>query len=310
VQLTRLKRIIDRYLKGKSTEAEHRMLDHWLDTIERDSPVDTHTSEEKSNIIRNRIFEKISKQTAPERRPVLLQPWMKVAAALIPLLAVSCYLILMVYGDVGQLHYSTAIGEYKEVILPDSSKVTLKPGSSLSFPEKFGNTRNVSLQGEAFFDVRRNPDKKFVVSAGALAVQVLGTSFMVKAYGNMTDVSVVVHSGKVRVSDHDKTVGLLLPSDKLVFDKNTSRVSLSKASLDDVTDRGLLFEETTLKEILLTLEFHYPVQFSGDIPDNIRLSGAFDNGMTVEQIVDALNTVIEQYKIRISKSSDQLYVVR
>lgn len=86
----------------------------------------------------------------------------------------------------------------REVVLPDNSHVWLREGSSLRYPASFGDDRRkVSLKGEAFFEVTKDPAKPFLVEASCVEVQVLGTSFNVNSAAE--DASVYVSTGKVQV---------------------------------------------------------------------------------------------------------------
>jgi ferric-dicitrate binding protein FerR (iron transport regulator) len=75
--------------------------------------------------------------------------------------------------------------------LEDGSEVQLNPNSTISYPEHFGQkTRTVYLKGEAFFSIKRNPAKPFVVHTGELVTEVLGTSFTIKSYENAKAIEV------------------------------------------------------------------------------------------------------------------------
>jgi ferric-dicitrate binding protein FerR (iron transport regulator) len=110
----------------------------------------------------------------------------------------------------------------QRIELPDHSIITLRKGSSLSYPETFTESeRAVSLNGEAFFEVTRNERQPFVVDAQAVSVKVLGTSFNVQCNESSADVSVT--TGKVQVSvrsDAKKTV-ILTPGNAAHYDKGS-----------------------------------------------------------------------------------------
>jgi len=90
-------------------------------------------------------------------------------------------------------------GKRKTVKLPDGSLITLEPNSKLGYPKQFtGDTREVSLTGEAFFEVKPNPEKPFIVRTPYVIATVLGTSFNVEAYLNGI-ARVVVSTGRVKV---------------------------------------------------------------------------------------------------------------
>lgn len=113
------------------------------------------------------------------------------------------------------------------VTLPDGTKVTLNANSSIEYPSSFagGQTREVKLRGEAHFEVTKNPHQPFVVMAGDMRTQVLGTVFDVKAY-RASSPKVVLMEGHVKVSNPDTSVDMLpgqtatLESDKIIVSKS------------------------------------------------------------------------------------------
>jgi ferric-dicitrate binding protein FerR (iron transport regulator) len=91
--------------------------------------------------------------------------------------------------------------------LPDGSVITLNKNASLVYPEKFkGDTRSVSLTGEAFFEISPNKEKPFVIGVNDVMVKVVGTSFNIRSSRGTTEV--IVESGIVQVTRHHKTVEL------------------------------------------------------------------------------------------------------
>ena len=127
--------------------------------------------------------------------------------------------------------YSEIISAEKQVIseyiLPDGSVVALNSNSKLVFPSNFkGNTREVTIYGEAFFDVKPDASKPFIINAGNAQVKVLGTSFNVKAYPENETVEVVVATGKVQVSGkthfENKPIDFVLNVVRLTFNLDLS----------------------------------------------------------------------------------------
>ena len=93
----------------------------------------------------------------------------------------------------------TDFGFTKTIVLKDNSHVTLNSKSKISYPNLFQYNRNIRLEGEAFFEVAKNPDQPFFVYANGLVTKVLGTSFIISAFETEKDVKVVVKTGKVSV---------------------------------------------------------------------------------------------------------------
>ncbi|MDB5274310.1 MAG: hypothetical protein JWO58_2677 [Chitinophagaceae bacterium] len=109
--------------------------------------------------------------------------------------------------------------------LPDSSMVWLNKNSSLTFTTSFdGKERVVYLKGQAFFDVKKNPQQPFVIHASGTITKVLGTSFDLKAY-EQEDVLLTVVTGKVAFTAQQQTL-MLLPTDKGVFHRKENTLAL------------------------------------------------------------------------------------
>src|SRR5690606_2859673 len=91
--------------------------------------------------------------------------------------------------------------EHRLLHLPDGSTVIVGVGSKLNYPSSFDSlrTREVYLEGQAYFDIRHNPQKPFIIHTGKVATTVLGTSFNIKAWPEDQDITVTVTRGKVRV---------------------------------------------------------------------------------------------------------------
>jgi ferric-dicitrate binding protein FerR (iron transport regulator) len=160
----------------------------------------------------------------------------------------------------------------KVVILPDSSKVSLEPASSLKF--LFDETaREVNLKGEAFFEVTHNPNRPFLVHANEVTTKVLGTSFIVKAIEQ--SITVVVKTGKVSVyanREQEQELAreiILTPNQQIVFDTKEKEIARSIVKNPQVVIskkelRLLRFEEAPVSDIFKALEKAYGVKIEFD----------------------------------------------
>ncbi|MFV0593364.1 MAG: FecR family protein [Draconibacterium sp.] len=122
-------------------------------------------------------------------------------------------------------------GNRTSVTLPDGSVVWISNGSKLIYPENFtGNTRNVQLEGEGFFEVTHDKEHPFIVSVGKEKIKVLGTKFAVMAYPEDNQVKAELISGKIQFDIFTGDVGneyksfLVKPSHSLVYDKTSGKV--------------------------------------------------------------------------------------
>lgn len=309
MHFTSLRRIIAKYQRQQTSAEVNVILEKWVDTIKERSPIQEYPHEVERAAIRRRIFEQIKAKTQPKAKVVSLQVWMRVAAALIPLVLAIAYGIF--YSKAAHLvTIHTALGEYREVQLPDSSKVLLHPNSSLHYPTHFTETRTVVLSGQAFFDVTRDTLRKFEVLTSSVQVEVLGTSFEVRAYEEWTESTVSVHTGKVKVSDRQGALSTLYPLDKLSYSTTLENFIVQTSSNAPVDRNMISFENTSLEEVLATLQNFYPVGFSNTaITKSVRLSGSFDRSMSIDQIIAAVNSILENHHLTIEKrNSDEYYV--
>lgn len=145
-------------------------------------------------------------------------------------------------------------GQRAFITLPDSTKVWLNSDTKISYPADYGlKERNVTLVGEAYFEVAKNPDKRFIVEAKGMQVEALGTSFNVNAYQNDNKIIASLFSGSVRVS-YDSHVAILKPHESVKVDllnrsfsryKDESMQNIALWRKNEITFDGESLEEIT-----------------------------------------------------------------
>lgn len=244
----------------------------WLST-EFDSDVrqlETGGMMPRSDVPGEELLQRIERILSRARRRRML---FRAAAILIP-----CALILGLWANLNsrlggalfsadrQQSVSAAVGQRKEIIFQDGTRIFLNAGSTISYPERFGlSERRVRLEGEAYFEVAHNPQRPFVVeTTDEAAVRVLGTEFDVKAYRTDPTISVVLLQGSVEFSRGASSYRLK-PSQRLVFDKRmgTSSIeSLNNAGQAVLWSRNTIcFRDTPMREVIQELERWYDVRF-------------------------------------------------
>lgn len=196
--------------------------------------------------------------------------------------------------------YSEIVAPYgskTEMILPDGSKVWLNAGSKLKYPNDFNSdNRDIILEGEAFFQVEKNKTLPFVVNALGLEVNVVGTTFNVKAYESESTITTILVEGKVVLESekyHFENQVSLCPSQKAVFSKTDREIVV--ADLDDVyseiswKDNLLIIKGEELSDLVVKLERKYNVNFefgSEEVKD-FKFSGTLKDE-TIQQVLDVL----------------------
>ncbi|MBC6611349.1 FecR family protein [Hymenobacter sp. BT507] len=308
----RLPARLQRYLRSRLTSHHaEQQREQWLDALVAATPDDDALINEEADAARRaRILAGIHARTQPVARVRPLWPALRMAAVLVPLLLLGA--VAWWRSLPGELHYATGVGEQREIVLPDSSHVWLRPRSELTCATRFGAVRAVQLCGEAFFAVTKNPRQPFVVRTGKVAVKVLGTSFLVKAYPQLPATTVLVRTGRVQVARQDTVLGVLYPHDQLVYTSHNQKYTLTHNEYTDALPASqlLTFAQASLPEILLLLENYYPVQFQvrPEVPA-IAFSGTLDSKLSADQITDVLNVLLQRHHLRITKVSATTYRV-
>lgn len=151
--------------------------------------------------------------------------------------------------------------EYR-VILSDGTKVFLNSGTEFRYPEVFqGAQRKVYLKGEAWFEVAKDSTHAFFVHTENMDIQVLGTSFNVKAYKTLETVATTLVTGSVEVTCKQE-VFRIVPGEQFTYNKDRKRTNVRQVDTEMYTswkDGYYKFRQTTLEEIMTTLSLWYGI---------------------------------------------------
>lgn len=185
----------------------------------------------------------------------------------------------------------SSAGSKAHFTLPDGSDVWLNRHSTLSYADNLeGKVRSLNLEGEAFFDVAKDPEHPFVVSTQNVAVKVLGTRFTLSAYTSRPE-SVYLESGKVSLCSESFPHATLLPGEAFTFDPVSGTVRQWKEKavnhLSWTGDR-LEFANAELCDIMASLEHWYNVKINmdaGTAPVRLTLTV---RGEPLAEILDAI----------------------
>lgn len=290
-------KLLQRYRSGSSTPEETRQVDEWFDAQENEAVPQLLRQKSVKEV--NRLVLQTIQSPQQQNRPFFL----KVAAILLLSLMAGLFTYHQLQPSqqdlVSYTTISTKAGERKTVTLPDNSRINLNNQSSIRFASKFEQkSRNISLTGEAFFEVQHDAARPFIVRTGKLHVQVLGTTFNVKAFPDETKSKVTVASSKVGVySKSREPTQMLLPGETLTYDQENKQFTLQKVQAEDLHawQQGILiFKGENLREIARQLERWYDVRIS--IPD-VKLQ---QEQFNIKQNNESLRHVLES----LSQSGD------
>ena len=324
--------LLKKYKQGSISPEEQRFLERYYDLFQHDADVlALFSPEERERLgaeLSQQIWNNIYQQSLPEPAPRRLHSYrfvMGMAAAL--LLALGIWWIIEQRQPVGtteavpelaQKTNPTPVAEKnlenRMVFLPDGSQVMLSANSKLNYPSSFDGLkkREVFLDGEAFFDVKHNPGKPFVVHTGNVATTVQGTAFNVKANHGDVNIVVTVKRGKVRVSDRNKVLGVITPNQQIRYDKQKVVAIQENINSDSYLEwqrRNLIIDNLTISEAARLMGERYNVDVIVNSPEveSLRFSTTFPKDVTLEQMLKTV-CLFNNLAYRYSPDGSRVYI--
>ena len=184
-------------------------------------------------------------------------------------------------------------GSGTQTVLPDGTRACLNAGSSLRFGRDFGRTeREVTLEGEGYFEVAKDAEKPFRVHAGNTCTTVKGTIFNIRSYADEPEISVSLLEGSVLLSAPSGEV-MLHPGNCAVVSRKNGRIRMAQANLSvaDWTKGKLVFSDKTLPEILADIQRTYGVRFVYEegIFGKERYTGSITTNLTIDEVLNYLD---------------------
>ncbi|SEW35995.1 FecR family protein [Chitinophaga sp. YR573] len=290
-----IKNLLDLYFKGECTPDEKQYLESMFDELSIHGEFDEKTIDTEA--VMHRLKGKIDRQIR-QGRFIRLSVMLRVAAAVFLISSVAVFFVYKRTQIDAVKYVITTVpkGQKMKLTLSDGSTVMLNAGSRIRYPEKFNSeTRSVTLlDGEAFFDIKHNDEKPFVVETPGTQTQVLGTAFNVQAYQELKEVKVTVLRGKVAVKEtgEHKPV-LLLPDEQAIV--NTATGYQSKKHINANESIGwvqgkFIFRNETLMNVALILQNSYNVkiEFKKETTKEIRFTANFNSTDSLEKILFAI----------------------
>lgn len=313
-------RLITKVISNEATESEIEDLLEWVDKdnvnklfFEEFKEVWNTTAEFESgndvengiHYLRQRISFSEEKKYTPifpvnNRSKKMKWHYVKVAASILLIGVTAAFLYLnmnpaavkyktlvMPYGKKGSLHLS------------DGSTLEVNSGTKISFPEKFADDeRLLKIEGEAFFEIAKDKNRPFIIEAGELEIQVLGTSFNLKSYKNDKILELGVKTGSVSISNKssgDSTLSnifYLEPGELIsinVLDNTFKKQKVDIDLLTSWTKETLVFNDKNLSEVAIMLQrwYNIPVILENDLLNNCEFMGEYKNE-SLRNILEAL----------------------
>lgn len=296
---TRITFLFNLYLQKKLTEKE---FEEFFDLVKQNSAegklntdlynlwntVDSTKTNYEPNW--NQLYENVTGNEARQGKiaPIkrVKKSWYFAAAAAVFIGVFSVFVSIYnnhQYAVSNLITYTVPYKSVKKIKLADGSQVILNAGTTIKYPQNFtGKTREVSIDGEGYFQVVHLKDKPFVVHSGKLQTQVLGTTFNINSYSKSSNLQVTVVSGKVAVKEAlSGKQFMLVANQQAALNKNMHTFKkLCVADAENTIawrDGKLIFEDTSLEEIATQLSLKYGVKttLSSNNLKNCRISAVF-----------------------------------
>lgn len=303
----RLQKLIDKVLSGQASLQEQQELDHWYASQDAQKGLTEELGRQEKDALGSKLFQSIEQRIQTEAQeadtaPVHPMPvpgkrkWWAAAAVALLIAAGGFYFFnqkqeILVLAAVWKEYATKA--DVQEIRLPDGSRIWLNAGSRLRYDTAFSNgSREIWLQGEAFFDVAPVADKQFLVHSGNITTAVLGTSFNIDAYDTVHAITVTVSSGKVAVNDPSHMLAQLQPGQRVTCGPN-GRFKLDSVVARDSnawTSGQLIFRDMKFSEVAKRLERKFGVQlvFRDASIGNCSITASFAANTPLKDILEML----------------------
>lgn len=205
-----------------------------------------------------------------------IRNYQKIAAIImLPLLIGSAVSIAILNGKLPTRSEAwhtveTLPGQKSILDLPDGTRVWMNSGTSISYPIDFmEQSREIKLQGEAFFDVVHDKKRPFIVSMNDLNVQVLGTEFNVSNYKNENDNFIYLKSGSIQLlstkNNTDRLLYRMKPGERAIYSKNRDKLMIGRGHDDECLawlDGKLIFRDESIADVVRKLNRWFNVEIS------------------------------------------------
>ena len=316
--------IIQKYIQGTTSEEENQQLQKWIeqspenkkqlfaekdiwDTIGFHSNQKKYETSEELELLRKRI----STNSSPKR--IKLNRILQIAAILLITFGLGWSSQFITFsGDrqpeaVSMQEIFVPKGQVNQVFLADGTRIWINSETRLIVPSVFDkNERVVKLNGEAFFEVAKDKKRPFRVEVNGQQIEVLGTSFNVRAYTNSNKIETTLATGQIKLHTGRQTA-ILNPGEQSLFEKDDNKLVISK--VDPITysswkDGRFRFQNENLIEVFKVVERWYDVEIS--VNENtfkgMHFSGVIKRNKDVMHFLELLNLSVPiHYEINSDK---------
>lgn len=287
--------LLARQLAGEATEEDKRLLDEVVQSSESAQKAlsnayhiwssDCFSNESSEMVSQKEANEKIWKavfEQNNEKRKMRDGSFLLRAVATLIILVSTTFVLFFIANDkedtvptVTTIQKKTLPGQKSAITLKDGTVVWLNSGSSITYYSDFNEKiRLIHLEGQAYFDIFQDKTKPFIVKCRELRIEALGTSFDVNGYDDLPiQVSLVSGSVQLSMAPHSASENMILnPGEYSVIDLNNNFIEKGTFDAYEVLawkEGRLIFENTTIAEIIPKLELWYGVKIINELSMNL-----------------------------------------
>lgn len=314
--------LLVRFLSGEASTQEQREVTRWIEADEQNRKYfeefstiwnvsqaaggfdDAYLKEDWSKIQARIEVASINRSRKTRTRRSLVFQLARMAAVF--LFAIGLYFVTQgVYRHWSLKEVTMASGvERVTLTLPDGSTVYLNSNSKLTYPEIFDDkAREVTLEGEAFFEVTKNSQKPFLIKTDPVTTEVVGTSFNINSKNN--NVAVTVFTGKVLLyKNKTDAIAMTVGEQGIYSDKGLTKKVNRDPNLLSWKTNVLIFQNTPLTKVMsdLTEHFGQRIEIAPKMLEGCTLTSRFQD-QTLEEILQELSVV---FSIQVEKRGDRI----
>ncbi|MCF0074077.1 FecR domain-containing protein [Dyadobacter sp. CY261] len=304
--------LLKRYVEGQCTPEEAFQVDEWYASLSEEAGSEAAFDQPRHL---GKVQEEIKRQSSGDApvRPLRLSTFIRYAAAVVLLLGcMATWYLLSQNKSIFKPGSDTIaiVNKTRQVrkhVFPDGSEAWLNPGTRITYAKADfkADSREVSLEGEAFFEVTHDATRPFFVHGESVQVKVLGTSFNVRANKGEAEYEVSVVTGKVSVTADKGREVMLLPHQQAVFkvasgELTSEEVPVAAEKAPVWQPVSLAFRDAKLGEVVKRLEEKFDVKIRLENPnlENCRVKATFDQNRLSEILEMTMQIVEANYQMQ------------
>lgn len=312
-------KLYKKYLYDHITSDEFKEMRYTINNMNDNELSQILEQEWNDNVFQDKL-KKESKENIREKLDFFMENnrefyWkktIKFTAIILPLLIIISLFTYKYFSLEKQNNFIVSVdrGNKATVTLPDQSKVWMNSNSTLEYKKGERNIREVKLSGEALFRVYKNRKQPFIVTINNLNIEVLGTSFNIKAKPDKDIIEISLIEGSLKMQSEDLSQDYYLkPNEKAIFSKSKKQLQIFATDTELETawrNNKLSFRSEKFIDVMSMLEDWYDVKIISKCPEieNDLISGSFKE----EKLETILKSLIIQYNINYIISGDTIII--